>query len=83
MDIGIEKIPYDFDSSFSYPFKGENAAIGTTDVKKKLHLTGSQQFLFHLFSTGNPQLLFHLKDPLGRFEDRIWIKGDAINAASN
>ncbi len=83
MDIGIEKIPYDFDSSFSYPFKGENAAVGAADVEEKFHLTGSQQLPFILFSPGDPQLLFHLKDLLGRFEDRIWIKGDAINAASN
>jgi hypothetical protein len=43
MDIGIEKIPYDFNAICSHPLKGENAAIGTADVKEKLHLTHNNQ----------------------------------------
>jgi hypothetical protein len=38
MNIGIEKISNDFIPSLSYPLKGINGAVGTTDVEEDFHL---------------------------------------------
>jgi hypothetical protein len=46
MDIGIEKIPYDFNAICSHPLKGENAAIGTADVKKESHYNNKNRILY-------------------------------------